>query len=65
MTPKITCPHCNKEFQMEEGLSIHLKKIEEKKTQEIEKKQEDKIKSLETSNRENQEKMKLKNLRKK
>ena len=35
MTPKITCPHCNEEFQMEEGLSIHLKKIEEKKIQEI------------------------------
>ena len=31
MTPKITCPYCNKEFQMEEGLSIHLKKIEEDK----------------------------------
>jgi len=29
MTPKITCPHCNKEFQMEEGLSIHLKKIDQ------------------------------------
>ena len=58
MTPKISCPHCNKEFQMEEGLSIHLKKIEEKKTQEIEKKQKDKIKSLETSNKENQEKLK-------
>ena len=40
MTPKITCPHCNEEFPMEEGLSIHLKKIEEKRKQEIEKKQE-------------------------
>ena len=62
MIPKITCPHCNKEFPMEEGLSPHLKKIEEKKTQEIEKKQEDKVKSLEKSNKENQEKHKyLKN----
>ena len=58
MNPKITCPHCNEEFQMEEGLSIHLKKIEEKKTQEIEKKQEEKMKSLESSNREKQEKLK-------
>ena len=58
MTPKITCPYCNKEFQMEEGLSTHLKNIEEKRTQEIEKKQEEKMKSLETSNREKQEKLK-------
>ena len=27
MTPKISCPHCNKEFQMEGGLSTHLKKV--------------------------------------
>ena len=32
---------------MEEGISPHLKKIEEKKTQEIEKKQEEKVKTLE------------------
>ena len=37
MTPKITCPHCNEEFQMEEGLSIHLKKFEEKKLKKLKK----------------------------
>ena len=58
MTPKITCPYCNKEFQMEEGLSTHLKNIEEKKTKEIEKKQEDRVKSLETSNKEKLDRLK-------
>ena len=28
MSQKITCPHCEKEFPMEDGLSSHLKDIE-------------------------------------
>ena len=30
MSQKITCPHCKKEFPMEDGLSSHLKDIETK-----------------------------------
>ena len=58
MSQKITCPHCNKEFPMEEGLSSHLKDIESKAKAEIERVQKDKVKSLETTNKENQEKLK-------
>ena len=58
MSQKITCPHCNKEFPMEEGLSSHLKDIESKAKAEIERAQKDKVKSLETTNKENQEKLK-------
>ncbi len=28
MNQKITCPHCKKEFPMEEGLVSHLKTLE-------------------------------------
>ena len=58
MSQKITCPHCNKEFPMEEGLSSHLKDLENKTKAEVEREQKDKVKSLETTNKENQEKLK-------
>ena len=58
MSQKIKCPHCKKEFPMEEGLSSHLKDIESKAKAEIERAQKDKVKSLETTNKENQEKLK-------
>ena len=30
MSQKITCPHCEQEFPMAEGLSSHLKDLEKK-----------------------------------
>ena len=44
MSQKIKCPHCKKEFPMEEGLSSHLKDIETKARDRIEKEQEQKSK---------------------
>ena len=37
MSQKITCPHCKKEFPMEDGLSSHLKDIETEAREKIEK----------------------------
>ena len=37
MSQKITCPHCEKEFPMEDGLSSHLKELETKARERIEK----------------------------
>ena len=37
MSPKITCPHCEKKFPMAEGLSSHLKDLETKAKERIEK----------------------------
>jgi len=51
MNPKITCPHCNEEFQMEEGLSSHLKTLENQAIRKVEKEQSEKL-------RKNQEKLK-------
>ena len=44
MSQKITCPHCKKEFPMEDGLSSHLKDIETKAREKIEKEQDQKLK---------------------
>ena len=30
MSQKVTCPHCDKEFPLEEGLKPHLKSLEDK-----------------------------------
>ena len=48
MSQKIKCPHCKKEFPMEEGLSSHLKDIESKARERIEKEQEQKSKKNHT-----------------
>ena len=72
MSQKITCPHCEKEFPMEEGLSSHLKDIEKKAKERIEKEQDQKLKKnleqlkileetkkeLELSNKEKEEQIK-------
>ena len=52
MNQKIKCPKCDVEFNMEEGLSSHLKTIENNTREQIQKEQGDKIK-------ENSEKVKL------
>ena len=52
MSQKIKCPKCEVEFNMEEGLSSHLKTIENNTREQIQKEQGDKIK-------ENSEKVKL------
>jgi len=44
MSPKIICPHCEKEFPMAEGLSSHLKDLETKSKERIEKEQDQKLK---------------------
>jgi len=44
MSQKITCPHCEKEFPMEDGLSSHLKDLETKARDRIEKEQDEKLK---------------------
>ena len=44
MSQKITCPHCEKEFPMEDGLSSHLKDLETKAREKIEKEQDEKLK---------------------
>ena len=49
MNQKITCPHCQKEFPMEDGLSSHLKTIENQRREKAEKEVNDKFKKdLET-----------------
>ena len=52
MSQKITCPHCEQEFPMAEGLSSHLKVLENTAREKIEKEQDQKLK-------ENQKKLKL------
>ena len=71
MNQKIICPHCSKEFPMEEGLSSHLRILEDKARENIEKEQEQKLqenlkklKSLEDLNKEKDEKIKLINEKK-
>ena len=72
MSQKITCPHCEKEFPMEDGLSSHLKELETKARERIEKEQDQKLKKnleqlkileetkkeLELSNKEKEEQIK-------
>ena len=42
MIQKVTCPNCDKEFPLEEGLKNHLKSYEEKiKKEQSEKSKED------------------------
>ena len=52
MSQKITCPHCEQEFPMAEGLSSHLKVLEDTAREKIEKEQDQKLK-------ENQKKLQL------
>ena len=72
MSQKIKCPHCEKEFPMEDGLSSHLKDLETKARERVEKEQgqklkknieqlkilEDTKKELELSNKQKEEQIK-------
>ena len=69
MSQKITCPHCQKEFPMEDGLSSHLKTIENQRREKAEKEVNDKFKkdleTLELLKNENKEKdKKIENINK-
>jgi len=64
MNQKITCPHCKEEFPMEEGLSSHLKTIENQTREKTEKiandkfkKDLEKLKLLEDENKEKDKKI--------
>ena len=65
MSQKIICPHCKKEFPMEEGLTSHFKTLQDNhlkkiETQENEKRKKDleRYQNLEKENLENKEKIK-------
>ena len=72
MSQKIKCPHCEKEFPMEDGLFSHLKDLETKARERVEKEQgqklkknieqlkilEDTKKELELSNKQKEEQIK-------
>ena len=65
MSQKITCPHCEKEFPMEEGLKSHLKTLEDQRIKKIEneqgekiKEKEKKLKELEDSNKNKDDQLK-------
>ena len=65
MSQKITCPHCEKEFPMEEGLRSHLKTLEDQRVKKIEneqgekiKEKEKKLKELEDSNKNKDDQLK-------
>jgi len=65
MSQKITCPHCEKEFPMEEGLRSHLKTLENQRIKKIEneqgeklKEKEKKLKELEDSNKNKDDQLK-------
>ena len=46
MSQKVTCPHCDKEFPLEEGLKPHLKSYEDKIKREQTAKSKDEIAPL-------------------
>ena len=52
MSQKITCPHCEKEFPMEEGLKPHLKSYEDKIKREQTAKSKDEIEKLKNEKKE-------------
>ena len=47
MSQKVTCPNCNEEFPLEEGLKNHLKSYEEKIKKEQSEKSKEEVKKLE------------------
>ena len=47
MSQKVTCPNCNQEFPLEEGLKNHLKSYEEKIKKEQSEKSKEEVKKLE------------------
>ena len=47
MSQKITCPHCKKEFPMEQGLESHFNDLEQKVIKDTKKQEQDRIQKLE------------------
>ena len=60
MNQKVTCPHCNKEFPLEEGLKPHLKSYEDKIKKEQIAKSKDEIEKLKNEKKENERQLKNK-----
>ena len=60
MTQKVTCPHCDKEFPLEEGLKPHLKSYEDKIKKEQTAKSKDEIEKLKNEKKETERQLKNK-----
>ena len=60
MSQKVTCPHCDKEFPLEEGLKSHLKSYENKIKQEQINKSKDEIEKLKNEKKETEKQLKNK-----
>ena len=60
MSQKVTCPHCDKEFPLEEGLKPHLKSYEDKIKKEQSAKSKGEIEKLKNEKKENERQLKNK-----
>ena len=60
MSQKVTCPHCDKEFPLEEGLKPHLKSYEDKIKKEQSAKSKGEIEKLKNEKKENEIQLKNK-----
>ena len=58
MSQKITCPHCKKEFPMEQGLVSHFNDLEQKVIKDTKKQEQDRIEKLEADKKNQEEKTK-------
>ena len=58
MSQKITCPHCKKEFPMEQGLESHFNDLEQKVIKDTKKQEQDRIEKLEADKKNQEEKTK-------
>ena len=58
MSQKITCPHCKKEFPMEQGLESHFNDLEQKVIKDTKKQEKDRIEKLEADKKNQEEKTK-------
>ena len=61
MSQKITCPHCKKEFPMEQGLESHFNDLKQSVINETKKQEQNRIQKLE--NEKKIKKKKIKNQR--
>ena len=60
MSQKVTCPHCDKEFPLEEGLKSHLKSYEDKIKNEQTAKSKSEIEKLKNEKKRNRKTIKKK-----
>ena len=58
MSQKITCPHCKKEFPMEQGLESHFNDLKETVINDAKQKEQDRIQKLEDDKKNQEEKNK-------